>query len=269
MKKPQEYDPSDIQVLLLRYPLQGWVLYECLIELGERRISLHDDPMFPAALNGVMLYVHGVDLKLIHYWLDLGHLKQVLNVVGDEVGDTDEFQRAGLHELLKSFPGTMSVFHMLRVILFQAFRGREMQEHEVDVLQIEVSECNLDGLLGLLIPHHVIEYLGGYEEVAALQAELLVGQLHLATHELLILVIGGGVDVSVPVQYRVEDWLLGLDVIAAEPDLRHFGLATAAIVQGQGFLPDVLGIEVVHAYGFPSLLNKMIREGPDLSHIIN
>ena len=140
----------------------------------------------------------------------------------------------------------------------RTFHGKELQDHEVDVPQIEVSECDLDCPLGLHIPHHVIEHLGRYEEVAALQAKLLVGPLLLGPHEFLILIIGGRVDVSVPALYRVKDGLLGLDVIAAEPDLRHFGLATAAIVQGQGFLPDMLGIEVFQICALLSLLNKMI-----------
>jgi hypothetical protein len=56
-------------------------------------------------------------------------------------------------------------------------------------------------------------------------------------------------------------------MIASETDLRHFGFASAAIIQSEGLAPDMFGIELNGTH-LPSLLNKMIRYAPKLSHLI-
>ena len=51
-----------------------------------------------------MFYVHGMNFKLVDDWLDLANLEKFLDVVWEEIGDTNELDEAFLHVLLKSFP---------------------------------------------------------------------------------------------------------------------------------------------------------------------
>jgi len=60
----------------------------------------------------------------------------------------------------------------------------------------------------------------------------------LSTHELLILVVSGCVNISVAAFDRLEDRLLCFNVVAAEADLRHEALLGAC--QLEGLVPVVL-----------------------------
>ena len=51
----------------------------------------------------------GVQLHLIHCWLDLGILQQVLNLLDTEVGDTNALHQALLNKLLHLLPCVLCV----------------------------------------------------------------------------------------------------------------------------------------------------------------
>ncbi len=64
------------------------MLYEFLVPLGERRIGLYNDSMFPAALNGILLDIHGVQLELVNNWLIFRNTHDVFDVDREEVRDS-------------------------------------------------------------------------------------------------------------------------------------------------------------------------------------
>ena len=61
------------------------IFYEFFVPLGERRVCLDDDPVFPAALDGVFLDIHGMQLELVNYWFVLRDAHDVFDVDSEEV----------------------------------------------------------------------------------------------------------------------------------------------------------------------------------------
>jgi len=72
------------------------------------------------------------------------------------------------------------------------------------------------------VSHHVIEDLDRDEEVASLQAEVTISYLDLMTHELLILLVGGSIDIRVTISDELIDGFFCVNVVVAETNLRHF-----------------------------------------------
>ena len=61
------------------------MLYEFFVPLGERRVGLYNDPVFLAALDGVLLDIHGMKLKLVNNWLVLRDANDIFDVDSEEV----------------------------------------------------------------------------------------------------------------------------------------------------------------------------------------
>ena len=61
------------------------MLYEFFVPLCKRRVGLDNYPIFPAALNGVLLDIHGVQLELVNNWLVLRDAYDVFDVDSEEV----------------------------------------------------------------------------------------------------------------------------------------------------------------------------------------
>ena len=64
------------------------MLHEFLVPLSERRVGLYYDPVFPAALNGVFLDIHGVQLELVNNWLIFRNAHDIFDVDSEEVRDS-------------------------------------------------------------------------------------------------------------------------------------------------------------------------------------
>ena len=67
------------------YAEDGLMLYKFLVPLSKRRVGLDNDPIFPTALNGVPLNIHGVQLELVNSWLVLRDVHDVFNVNTEKV----------------------------------------------------------------------------------------------------------------------------------------------------------------------------------------
>ena len=63
----------------------GLILYEFFVPLGKRRVGLDNYSVFPAALDSVLLDIHGMQLELVNNWLVLSDAHDVLDVDSEEV----------------------------------------------------------------------------------------------------------------------------------------------------------------------------------------
>ena len=61
------------------------MLYEFFVPLGERRVGLDNDSVFPAALDGVLLDIHGVKLELVYNWLVIRDTYDIFDVDSEEI----------------------------------------------------------------------------------------------------------------------------------------------------------------------------------------
>lgn len=60
-----------------------------LLCLGKGGVSLYQDLVLLAGVNGLLIHVHRVSLDLVHNWLDVGDRENVLDMVRVKVRDTN------------------------------------------------------------------------------------------------------------------------------------------------------------------------------------
>ena len=82
---PEKDHFCDIDIFGFANAEDGLILYEFFVPLGKRRVGLDNDSVFPASLDGVLLDIHGMKLKLVNNWLVLRDAYDVFDVYSEEV----------------------------------------------------------------------------------------------------------------------------------------------------------------------------------------
>ena len=160
---------------------------------AQRREGLVRDAMSPVPFNAVGgvgdSSAHAdVVLHLVDGDRDGVHLQDVLDVLDAVVADADGARFAGAHEVLEGGPSLQA--HFLAAFTFP--RGREVRQHEVDVVEAQLLQSEVEGSGGRRVVLTAGD-LGGDE----VRVTWTGGGLQGSRNTLLVVVSESGVDVRV------------------------------------------------------------------------
>ena len=89
LEAPSKAELSDGLVVLLADFLHGFAVEELVVVSCQGRVGFDRDALFSAEIDGGSLPEQRVDFELVHHWHHLAVLQQMLEVVFEEVADSD------------------------------------------------------------------------------------------------------------------------------------------------------------------------------------
>jgi hypothetical protein len=193
LKSPAQTDLGRGPLEPLGNILDDGVVQETRICPCERRVGLDGDFLLSTVIDGICFPEQRVDFELVDCRLHLRVLQEVLEMMLEEVTDSDVLHLAFLLQFDQSFPGLppdLAVFRALDVLLADS---RPVDDEQVEVVGAQSFEHLLACQFGLFVSLLSGSNFASDIELASVDVHLFDGQADV----LLISVYTGRVDVSV------------------------------------------------------------------------
>ena len=219
LRQPAQDHLRHALAVLPGHRLQGLVVEEVILALGERPPRLDLDVVFLEELLGLSLLVEGVRLDLVDGGHDFVVHEEIHEPVGIEITHPDGLDAARLVKLLHRPPGAVHVAERL------------VDQVQVEVVELELVQRRLESRLGPFVAGVLHPEFGGDEEFFARDATFLNG----FTYRLLVAVGRRRVEQSVACLDGVQDAALALGEVGHLEDPEAEDGHLEPVVQGDGW----------------------------------